>query len=111
MLTNFTTIRKSIKKLKNLEKMAVDGTYDSISKKEILNIERSKAKLEKSLGGIKNMTKLPGAVFIIDPNKEAIVIVVDPEWIYLVVGLAGAPVARAWSIREQRAEEVPMQQG
>jgi len=74
MLTNFTTIRKSIKKLKNFEKMATDGTYDSINKKEILQIERSKEKLEKSIGGIKAMNRLPGAVFVVDTKKEAIAV-------------------------------------
>lgn len=74
MLTNFTTIKKSIKHLKNLEKMAVDGTYDSIQKKEILVIERKKEKLEKSLGGIKDMNRLPGAIFVVDTKKEAIAV-------------------------------------
>jgi len=74
MLTNFTTIRKSIKHLKNLEKMSTDGTYDSLTKKEILTIERQKEKLEKSLGGIKDMPRLPGAVFVIDTKKESIAV-------------------------------------
>ena len=74
MLTNFTTIRKSIKQLKHLEKMAIDGTYDNITKKEILQIERKKAKLEKSLGGIKNMNRLPGAIFVVDTKKETIAV-------------------------------------
>jgi len=74
MLTNFSTIKKSVKHLKNLEKMAVDGTYDSITKKEILRIERKKEKLEKGLGGIKDMNRLPGGVFIVDTKKEAIAV-------------------------------------
>jgi len=74
MLTNFATIKKSIKYLKNLEKMAVDGTYDNLTKKEILQIERKKEKLEKSLGGIKEMNRLPGAVFVVDTKKEAIAV-------------------------------------
>lgn len=74
MLTNFTTIRKSIKKLKNFEKMATDGTYDAINKKEILQIERSKEKLEKSIGGIKSMNRLPGAIFVVDTKKETIAV-------------------------------------
>jgi small subunit ribosomal protein S2 len=73
-LTNFTTIKKSIKHLKNLEKMAVDGTYDKLSKKEILTIERKKDKLETSLGGIKDMNRLPGAIFIVDTKKESIAV-------------------------------------
>jgi small subunit ribosomal protein S2 len=74
MLTNFTTIKKSIKHLKNLEKMAIDGTYDSITKKEILGIERKKEKLEKSLGGIKELNRLPGGMFVVDTKKEAIAV-------------------------------------
>jgi small subunit ribosomal protein S2 len=74
MLTNFSTIKKSIKTLKNLEKMAVDGSYDSFTKKEILQIERRKEKLEKSLGGIKDMNRLPGGVFVVDTKKEAIAV-------------------------------------
>jgi small subunit ribosomal protein S2 len=73
-LTNFTTIKKSIKYLKNLEKMASDGTYDNLLKKEILRIERTKEKLEKSLGGIKDMPRLPGGLFVVDTKKEAIAV-------------------------------------
>jgi small subunit ribosomal protein S2 len=74
MLTNFSTIKKSIKHLKNLDKMAMDGTYENITKKEILRIERKKEKLEKSLGGIKDMNRLPGGLFVIDTKKEAIAV-------------------------------------
>ena len=74
MLTNFNTIKKSIKHLKNLEKMSMDGTYDSITKKEILRIERKREKLEKSLGGIKDMNRLPGGIFIVDTKKESIAV-------------------------------------
>lgn len=73
-LTNFVTVKKSIRRLKNLEKMATDGTYDKLTKKEILNIEREKEKLEKVLGGIKEMNKLPGALFVVDVKKEAIAV-------------------------------------
>jgi small subunit ribosomal protein S2 len=73
-LTNFTTIKKSIKRLKNLEKMASDGTYDNLLKKEILRIERQKEKLEKSLGGIKEMVRLPGGLFVVDTKKESIAV-------------------------------------
>jgi len=73
-LTNFITVKKSIKRLKNLEKMATDGSYERLTKKEILNVEREKEKLEKVLGGIKDMAKLPGAIFVIDVKKEAIAI-------------------------------------
>jgi small subunit ribosomal protein S2 len=73
-LTNFMTVKKSIKRLKNFDKMATDGTYDKITKKEILGIEREKEKLEKVLGGIKEMTKLPGAIFLVDTKKETIAV-------------------------------------
>jgi small subunit ribosomal protein S2 len=73
-LTNFATIKKSVKHLKNLEKMATDGSYDNLLKKEILNVEREKEKLEKSLGGIKEMARLPGAVFVVDTKKESIAV-------------------------------------
>jgi small subunit ribosomal protein S2 len=74
MLTNFSTIKRSIDRLKKIEAMAEDGTFDLLIKKEVLQLEREKAKLEKSLGGIKNMTRLPAAVFIVDPNKEDIAV-------------------------------------
>lgn len=73
-LTNFITVKKSIKRLKNFEKMATDGTYEKLTKKEILGIEREKEKLEKILGGIKEMTKLPGAIYVVDVKKEAIAV-------------------------------------
>ena len=73
-LTNFSTVKKSIKRLKNYEKMATDGTYEKLIKKEILQIEREKEKLEKVLGGIKEITKLPGLVYVVDPKKEAIAV-------------------------------------
>ncbi|MDZ7373836.1 MAG: 30S ribosomal protein S2 [candidate division KSB1 bacterium] len=73
-LTNFVTIRKSIKRLKNLEKMATDGTYDKLTKKEILRLEREKAKLEEVLGGIREMNRLPGALYVVDVKKELIAV-------------------------------------
>ncbi|MDW7681155.1 MAG: 30S ribosomal protein S2 [bacterium] len=73
-LTNFITVKRSIKRLKNIEKMATDGTYDKLLKKEILQIEREKEKLEKVLGGIKEMSRLPGAVFVVDVKKESIAV-------------------------------------
>ncbi|MFQ5706866.1 MAG: 30S ribosomal protein S2 [bacterium] len=74
MLTNFVTIKKSIKRMKNIEKMATDGTYDKIVKKEILRIERERAKLELVLGGIRDMNRLPGAIFVVDTKKEYIAV-------------------------------------
>ena len=73
-LTNFGTIKKSIKHMKNLEKMATDGTYEKISKKEILHIEREKDKMKKVLDGIEEMKRLPGAIFIVDTKKEQIAV-------------------------------------
>ena len=74
MLTNFQTIKKSIDKLKNFEKMKEDGSLKRFPKKEILNMEKKAAKLEKSLGGIKDMNGLPDIVFIVDPHKENIAV-------------------------------------
>ncbi len=70
MLTNFATIKKSIKYYKNLEKMSTDGTYEKISKKERLMIERKKEKLYRVLSGILEMKRLPGLLFVVDINKE-----------------------------------------
>jgi small subunit ribosomal protein S2 len=74
MLTNFTTIKKSINRLKKLEKEEIDGTFASYTKKEIALHAKEKAKLEKNLGGIKEMKDLPGAIFIIDTKKESIAV-------------------------------------
>jgi len=74
MLTNFTTIKKSLLRLKKLEKMEIDGTFENLTKKEISGIQKEKSKLEKNLGGIKEMKELPGIIFIIDTHKEAIAV-------------------------------------
>jgi small subunit ribosomal protein S2 len=74
MLTNFTTIKKSIKHFKNLDKMSKDGTYEKISKKERLTIDRDKEKLNRVLCGIEDMKRLPGAIFIVDTKKEHIAV-------------------------------------
>jgi len=74
MLTNFSTIRKSIKRLEGIDKMSVDGTYDNITKKERLMLDRDKDKLRKVFGGIENMTRLPGAIFVVDIAKEHLAI-------------------------------------
>jgi small subunit ribosomal protein S2 len=74
MLTNFSTIKKSIKHYKNLVKMSTDGTYDKISKKERLMIDREKEKLFAVLGGIEEMKRLPGIVFVVDTKKEHIAV-------------------------------------
>ena len=74
MMTNFATIKASIDRLKKIEAMVADGTIEQYTKKEALQLERQREKLEKNLGGIKHMTKLPGAIFIIDPKKEVIAV-------------------------------------
>jgi small subunit ribosomal protein S2 len=71
-LTNFTTIRKSVKRLTNIEKMESDGTFDKITKKEGLFLNREKEKLNNVLSGVVDMTRLPGALFVVDVKKEAI---------------------------------------
>jgi small subunit ribosomal protein S2 len=74
MLTNFSTIKKSLQRLKKIEKMEVDGTFENLTKKEVSALQKEKAKLEKNLGGIKEMKELPGAIFIIDTHKEQIAV-------------------------------------
>lgn len=74
MLTNFETIKKSISKLKKIEKMEIDGSFDQLTKKEIAALLKEKQKLEKNLGGIKDMKDLPGIIFIIDTGKESIAV-------------------------------------
>ena len=72
MLTNFKTIQSRIKRLKDIEKMAEDGTFDVLPKKEVVNIKKEWDKLEKNLGGIKDMKRIPDAIFVVDPKKEKI---------------------------------------
>ncbi|MCQ2586352.1 MAG: 30S ribosomal protein S2, partial [Treponema sp.] len=74
MLTNFSTIKKSLQRLKKIEKMEIDGTFENLTKKEVGALQKEKAKLEKNLGGIKEMKELPGAIFIIDTHKEQIAV-------------------------------------
>ena len=73
-LTNFQTIKKSIKRLKDIERMKEDGSINRYTKKEILKMEKELFKLEKNLGGIKNMDELPGAIFVVDPRREKIAV-------------------------------------
>ncbi|MGI5969526.1 MAG: 30S ribosomal protein S2 [Lachnospiraceae bacterium] len=72
MLTNFKTIQTRIKRLKDIEKMSEDGTFDVLPKKEVIEIRKEWEKLEKNLGGIKDMKEIPDAIFIVDPKKERI---------------------------------------
>lgn len=74
MLTNFQTIQKRINRLKELETMEEDGTFDVLTKKEVITLRHEMEKLQKFLGGIKTMTKLPGALFVVDPRKERIAV-------------------------------------
>lgn len=74
MLTNFVTIKKSLLRLKKLEKMEVDGTFENLTKKEIAGLSKERAKLQKNLGGIKEMKETPGILFIIDTRMEAIAV-------------------------------------
>ena len=74
MLTNFKTIQSRIKRLKDIEQMAEDGTFDVLPKKEVIKLKKELDKLEKNLGGIKNMKKIPDAIFVVDPKKERICI-------------------------------------
>ena len=72
MLTNFKTIQSRIKRLNKIEEMSQDGTFDVLPKKEVIEIKKEWEKLEKNLGGIKNMKRLPDAIFVVDPKKEKI---------------------------------------
>ena len=74
LLTNFSTIRKSIKKMETIDKMKTDGTFDTLSKRERLQIERQRNKLEINLGSIVKMTRMPHAIFVIDTNRERIAV-------------------------------------
>ena len=74
MLTNFPTIRKAVKKMSNIDKLLADGTYDKLSKRENLQIQRKRAKLEKNLGSIADLTRLPSALFVVDVSKEHIAV-------------------------------------
>ena len=72
MLTNFKTIQSRITRLKEIEAMEADGTFDVLPKKEVIQLKKEQEKLEKNLGGIKDMKRIPDAIFIVDPKKEAI---------------------------------------
>lgn len=72
MLTNFVTIRKAVKKMNAIDRMKSDGTFETLSKKEKLQVDRQRAKLEKNLGSISDMTRLPGAIFVVDTLNEKI---------------------------------------
>ena len=87
MLTNFKTIRTRVDRLKKLEAMEEDGTFDVLPKKEVAKLKNEMEKLEKNLGGIKEMTSLPGAIFVVDPKNERIAILEAKKLGIPVVGL------------------------
>ena len=87
MLTNFETIRARVQRLKDLETMQEDGTFDVLPKKEVILLKKEMEKLEKNLGGIKEMDKLPGVIFLVDPKKERIAILEAKKLGIPVVGL------------------------
>ena len=87
MLTNFGTIQKRIQRLKDLETMEQDGTFDVLPKKEVIILKKEMEKLEKNLGGIKEMDKLPGVIFLVDPKKERIAILEAKKLNIPVVGI------------------------
>ena len=74
MLTNFPTIRKAVKKMSTIDKLIADGTYNNLSKRELLQVTRQRAKLEKNLGSISDLTRLPSALFVVDVMKEHIAV-------------------------------------
>ena len=87
MLTNFGTIQKRIQRLKDLEAMEQDGTFDVLPKKEVILLKKEREKLERNLGGIKEMNELPGVIFLVDPKKERIAILEAKKLGIPVVGL------------------------
>ncbi len=87
MLTNFDTIQKRIQRLRDLETMEQDGTFDVLPKKEVILLKKEMEKLEKNLGGIKEMDKLPGVIFLVDPKKERIAILEAKKLNIPVVGI------------------------
>ena len=87
MLTNFDTIKKRVERLKALETMETDGTFDVLPKKEVIILKKEMEKLQKNLGGIKDMTEIPGAMFVVDPKKERIAILEARKLGIPVIGL------------------------
>ena len=87
MITNFKTIQASVKKLKDLEEMSQNGTFDVLPKKEVIELKKEMAKLENNLGGIKDMKELPGVMFVVDPKKERTAILEARKLNIPIVGL------------------------
>ena len=80
MLTNFATIRSRVERMKRIEKMAEDGSFALLPKKEVLQLEKERARLEKFLNGVKEMNRLPDAIFVVDPRKERIAVTEARSW-------------------------------
>ena len=87
MLTNFETIRTRVQRLKDLEKMQEDGTFEVLPKKEVILLKKEMEKLERNLGGIKNMEEIPGVIFLVDPKKEHIAVLEAKKLEIPVIGL------------------------
>ena len=87
MLTNFKTIRKRVERLNKLEEMEQDGTFDVLPKKEVAALKNEMEKLEKNLGGIKDMTRMPGAMFVVDPKNERIAVLEAKKLNIPIIGL------------------------
>ena len=87
MLTNFDTIRTRVQRLKDLEKMQEDGTFDVLPKKEVILLKKEMEKLERNLGGIKDMEEIPGVIFLVDPKKEHIAVLEAKKLGIPVIGL------------------------
>lgn len=87
MLTNFDTIRTRVQRLKDLEKMQEDGTFEVLPKKEVILLKKEMEKLERNLGGIKDMEKIPGVIFLVDPKKEHIAVLESKKLGIPVIGL------------------------
>ena len=87
MLTNFGTIRKRVQRLKDLEKMQEDGTFEVLPKKEVILLKKEMEKLERNLGGIKDMEEIPGVIFLVDPKKEHIAVLEAKKLGIPVIGL------------------------
>ena len=105
MLTNFKTIQSRIKRLKDIEKMAEDGTFDVLPKKEVVNIKKEWDKLEKNLGGIKDMKRIPDAIFVVDPKKEKICIQEAHSLGITLIGIADTNCDPEEMVAEDAAEE------
>ena len=119
MLTNFPTIRKAVKKMTTIDKLTADGTYSNLSKREILQISRQRAKLDKTLGSIADLTRLPSALFVIDVMKENIAVreanrlgipvfgIVDTKSVEVILDACCAAMIEG--LEERKAEKIDME--